>query len=77
MLFKKLLKRQAPVPIKASKESDAHGVKTVSPADDAMPERRRFPRPLPLPEVVEHDWAVWVDVTQNTPPQKKSDGSAG
>jgi hypothetical protein len=75
MLFKKLLKRQAPVPVKASQGSDALGVKTMKSADKVMSERRRFPRPLPLPEVVEHDWAVWVDVTQNTTPQKP-DGSA-
>lgn len=69
MLFKKFLKRQEPVPVKGGKGSAVPDTPANNPVDNTMPERRRFPRPMPLPDVVEHDWAVWVDVTK----QKSSD----
>jgi hypothetical protein len=69
MLFKKFLKRQDPVPVKGGKGSTVPETPTNPSADNTMPERRCFPRPMPLPDVVEHDWAVWVDVTK----QKSSD----
>jgi hypothetical protein len=74
MLFKKFLKRQEPVPVKGGKGSAVPDTPENNPADNptdnTIPERRHFPRPMPLPDVVEHDWAVWVDVTKQKPSDK-------
>jgi hypothetical protein len=70
MLFKKFLKRQELAPVKEGKGSAVSETPRNDPADNTMPERRRFPRPMPLPDVIEHDWAEWVDVTKQKPSDK-------
>jgi len=68
-MFNKFVNRQKQLPTNAEPVAQA-GVqsKTRPVASAVLAERRRFPRPLPLPEVVEHDWDVWVNETQaNTP----------
>jgi len=70
MLFKKLLKRQEPIQVKVDQGSTATNAQTKKAAENTTHERRRFSRPLPLPEVVEHDWSVWTDLTQEKTKQK-------
>ncbi|WP_143541541.1 hypothetical protein [Rhodoferax fermentans] len=71
-MFKKLLKRQGQVPVKVDTGSAVSKNLASNPADTALPERRRFPRPMPIPEVIEHDWDVWVNLTEDKT-SKKSD----
>ena len=70
MLFKKLLKRQEPIPVKVDQGSAATDAQTEKMAENTTHERRRFSRPLPLPDVVENDWSVWMDHTQEKTTQK-------
>ncbi|MBT3067649.1 hypothetical protein [Rhodoferax sp. U11-2br] len=72
MLFKKLLKRQEPVPVKVGTGSAVSENLARKSADHVLHERRRFPRPMPIPEVIEHDWDVWVNLTKDRT-SKKSD----
>ena len=64
MLFKKLLKRQEPALAKSAKAPATRAAKPASEAVISLPERRNFPRAMPVPEVQEQDWAAWEDVTQ-------------
>lgn len=70
MLFKKLLKRQESVPVKGGEGSAVSENLASNPADNTLPERRRFPRPMPIPEVIEHDWDVWVNLTKDKTSKK-------
>jgi len=72
MLFKKLLKRQESLPVKLDQGPAVCESSANHPADNTLPERRRFPRPMPIPEVIEHDWDVWEDLTKDKT-VKKSD----
>ena len=72
MLFKKLIKRQEPVSVKVGTGPAVSENQVRKSADNTLPERRRFPRPMPVPEVIEHDWDVWVNLTKDKT-GKKSD----
>jgi len=66
MIFRKLLKRQEPAlaPAKSAKSPAAQSPKPTSAPPTTLSERRSFPRPLPVPEVHEQDWAAWEHVTK-------------
>jgi hypothetical protein len=69
-MLNKFLKRQKQPPSSAAPVSPAGSPGASRPASSAtFVERRRFPRPLPLPEVIEHDWDVWVNETQGKNPK--------
>ncbi|APW46855.1 hypothetical protein [Rhodoferax antarcticus] len=64
MLIRKLFKRPEPVPTPAAKAVVAQS-KPANTHEQGYKERRSFPRPLPVPEVLEQDWKTWVDVTRD------------
>lgn len=68
MLIRKLFKRPKAVPFLATKAAVVPQLKPESVQEHIYNERRKFPRPLPVPEVLEKDWNTWVEVTQ----EKKS-----
>jgi len=64
MLIRKLFKRSKPVLAPAAKGAVAPHTEPANPLEQGFKERRSFPRPLPVAEVMEQDWNTWVNVTQ-------------
>ena len=64
MLFNKFLKPSEPVQAKVANVAATRADHSAQSRAAALRERRRFPRTLPVPEVLELDWATWDDVTE-------------
>jgi hypothetical protein len=64
MLFKKFLKPSEPVQANAANGAATPANQPVNSRATTLRERREFPRALPVPDVVELDWATWDNVTE-------------
>jgi hypothetical protein len=65
MFFKQFLKRSDREPAKVVKAAVAFADPSAHRSEAALSERRMFARALPVAEVLEQDWATWVDVTDH------------
>ena len=65
MFFKQFLKRLDRAPAKVVKAAATRADPSAHCSEAALSERRMFARALPVAEVLEQDWATWVDVTDN------------
>lgn len=65
MLFKKLLKPSDTEHAKVANRAATRTDQSANTWATALRERREFPRTLPVPEVLEVDWATWDDAAEN------------